>query len=63
MGPIYLGDNGMRELVIICDQVHFSHKNEWTQDCVYSPKGAGPWKNPCDTDAGNERSVRGLAFY
>ncbi len=22
--------------------VHFSHKNEWTQDCFLSPKGAGP---------------------
>ncbi len=30
---MYLGDDGAKELVIICDQVHFSHKNEWTQGC------------------------------
>ncbi len=60
---MYLGDDGAKELVIICDHVHFSHKNEWTKDCFWSPKGAGPWRNPCDTDTGNERSVRGLAFY
>ncbi len=40
---MYLGDDGVKELVIICDHVHFSCKNEWTQDCVQSPKGAGPW--------------------
>ncbi len=27
---MYLGDDGVKELVIICDHVH---KNEWTQDC------------------------------
>ncbi len=42
---MYLGDNGLKELVIICDHVHFSHKNGWTQDCFLSPKGAGPWQN------------------
>ncbi len=30
---MYFGDNGVKEFVIICDRVHFSHKNEWTQDC------------------------------
>ncbi len=30
---MYLGEDGARELVIICDHVHFSCKNEWTQDC------------------------------
>ncbi len=29
---MYLGDNGAKELVIICDHVHFSRKNEWTKD-------------------------------
>ncbi len=39
-GPnMYLGDDEAKELVIICDHVHFSGKNEWTKD---SPKGAGP---------------------
>ncbi len=42
---VYLGDDGVKELVIICDHVHFSHKNEWTQDCFLSPKGVGPWRN------------------
>ncbi len=40
---VYLGDDGVKELVIICDHVHFFSKNEWTQDCFLSPKGAGPW--------------------
>ncbi len=30
---MYLGDEGVKELVIICDHVHFSRKNEWIQDC------------------------------
>ncbi len=51
------GDDGVKELVIISDHIHFSRKNEWTQDCFLSPKGAGPWQNPCDTDTGNEHSV------
>ncbi len=54
---MYLGDNGAKELVIICDHVYFFHKNEWTRDCFLSPKGAGPWWNPCDTDTGNERET------
>ncbi len=60
---MYLGEDGMKESVIICDHVHFSRKNEWTQDCFLSPKGAGPGEKPCDTDTGNERSVRRLTFY
>ncbi len=40
---MYLGDDGVKALVIICDRVHFSLKNEKTQDCFLSPKGAGPW--------------------
>ncbi len=60
---MYVGDYGEKELVIICDHVHFSQKNEWTQDCFLSPKGAGPWGNPCDTVTGNEQSVGDLAFY
>ncbi len=35
---MYLGDDRAKELVIICDQVHFSRKNEWTQDSFLSPK-------------------------
>ncbi len=27
---VYLGDDGVKELVLICDHVHFSCKNEWT---------------------------------
>ncbi len=30
---MYLGDYGVKELVIIPDHIHFSHKNEWTHDC------------------------------
>ncbi len=41
---LYLGDDGAKELVIICDRVHFSHKNEWTQDCFLSPTEAEPWR-------------------
>ncbi len=48
---------------VICDHVHFSHENEWTQDCSLSPKRAGPWQNPSDTDTGNECSVGGLGSY
>ncbi len=40
---MYPGDNGAKELVVICDHVYFFHKNEWTQNCFLSPKGAGPW--------------------
>ncbi len=40
---MYLVDDGAKELVIICDHVYFSHKNEWTQDCFLSPRAAGPW--------------------
>ncbi len=36
-------DSGAKELAIICNHTHFSHKNELTQDCFLSPKGAGPW--------------------
>ncbi len=58
----YLGDAGAKELVIICDHGHFSHKNERSRDCFLFPKGAELWQNPCDTDTGNESSVRGLVF-
>ncbi len=58
---MYLGDDGAKELVLICNHVHFFHKNELTYNCFLSFKGAGPWRNPCDTDTGNERFVRGLA--
>ncbi len=60
MAPICIFDDGAKELVIICDHVHFYHKSEWTQDSFKSPKGAGPWRNPCDTDTAYERSVGGL---
>ncbi len=40
---MYLGDDGGKELVIICNHIHFSLKNEWTQNCFLSPKGAGLW--------------------
>ncbi len=39
---MYLGEGGAKELIIICNHVQFSHKNEWTQHCFSSPKGAGP---------------------
>ncbi len=42
---LYLGDEWVKELVVICDHVHFSYNNEW------------PWQNPCDSDTGNEQSV------
>ncbi len=35
---VYLSHDGAKELVIICEHVHFSHKNKWTYDCVLSPK-------------------------
>ncbi len=31
---MYVGDDEAKESVIICDHVHFSPKNEWTQDCL-----------------------------
>ncbi len=31
---MYVGDDGTKELVIICDHVHFSRKSEWTNDCL-----------------------------
>ncbi len=42
---LYLGGDGTKELVKICDHVHFSHKNEWTQDCFLSPEGRAIAKN------------------
>ncbi len=42
---VYLGEDGAKELDTICDHVHLSHKNEWTQDCFLSPKGARPCKS------------------
>ncbi len=60
---MYLGDDGAKESVIICEGIYLSRKNNRTQACFWSPKGAGLWRSPCDTDTGNERSVRGLAFY
>ncbi len=30
---MYLGDDEVKELVLICDHVHFSCKNEWTKNC------------------------------
>ncbi len=30
---MYLGDSGVKELVIICDHTQFSHKNEQNEDC------------------------------
>ncbi len=44
------------------DMCLVSYKNEWTQDCFLSPKGAEPWWNLCDTDTGNERSVGELSL-
>ncbi len=38
---MYLADDGAKDLVIICDYVYFSHKNERTQDCFLSPKRGG----------------------
>ncbi len=38
-----LGDDGAKELILIYDHIHLSHKNKWTKNCVWSPKGAGPW--------------------
>ncbi len=37
---VHLADDGVKELVIICDQVHFSSKNKWTSECFQSPGGA-----------------------
>ncbi len=59
MGPIcsYFSVDGVKQLVIISVHVHFSHKNEWTQDYLKSPKGAGQWRNPSDADTGNDCSL------
>ncbi len=57
---MYLGDDGVKELIIIYDHVYVFHKNEWTQEYVLFPKGEGPWLNPCDTDTGNEHPAGGL---
>ncbi len=34
---MYLGDDGAKELVLMCDHVDFSHKNKWTED--FSERG------------------------
>ncbi len=31
---MYVGGDGAKELVLICDHVHFSSENEWTKDCL-----------------------------
>ncbi len=40
---MYFGDDGGKELVIICDHVHFSRENEWTKDasCFLKERGRG----------------------
>ncbi len=48
---MYLGGNEAKELVTICDHIHFSCKNV---SQAVAPKGAGPWQNPSDTDTGNK---------
>ncbi len=40
---LYLGGDVEKELIIICDHLHFFCKTEWTQDCFLSPKGAELW--------------------
>ncbi len=60
---MYLGDEEAKELTIICDHVHFSRKNEWTQDCSSLLKGRGRGQKLCDTDTGSARSMKRFAFY
>ncbi len=42
---LYLGDDRVKESVIICDHVHFSCKDEWTQDYSNLLKGRAMAKN------------------
>ncbi len=51
---MYLGDDVGKELVIICDNVHFSCKNE-LKTASSLLKGRGCGEKPCDTDTGNEQ--------
>ncbi len=34
---MYLGDDGAKEFVVVCDYLHFSHKNKWTEDGFLCP--------------------------
>ncbi len=41
---MYLADDGVKELVIICDHIHFSHKNEiglTTASCLLKGRSQG----------------------
>ena len=46
---IYFGDYGVKESLIICVHVHFSHWNQYTRTCRWSPKKAWPWRSLPDT--------------
>ncbi len=59
---MYLGDNGAKELVTICDHVHFSHRMNGLQTASSPLKGRGCGETH-DTDMGNECSVGGLTSY
>ncbi len=58
---MYFGDDEAKALVIICDHVHFSHKNEGTS--LLKGRGRGETNVTLISVTGNERSVSGLAFY
>ncbi len=60
---LYLGNDGVKELVIICDHVHFSLRINGLKTASCLLKGRGRGKKPCDTDTGDGQSVKGLTFY
>ncbi len=59
----YLGEDEVKELVIICDHLYFSRKHDWTKTASCLLKGRGRGEKPCDTDTGNEQSVGGFPSY
>ncbi len=44
------GDDKVKELVLICDYVNFSHKNKGLKTAFSLLKGRGRGEKPCDTD-------------
>ncbi len=60
---MYLGDDGGKEFVIPCDQIISLIRVNGLETASSLLKGRGRGEKPCDTDTGNEHSVRGLTFY
>ncbi len=51
---VYLGDDGVKELVRICDHVHSPIRRNRVKTASYLLKGQDSAENPCDADTGND---------